>query len=66
MAVPTIQLQNVKIRGAELTFSDVSLFRHWRMTSRPTIMLGMDVLGVLDEIIIDYRSREMHILTSDR
>jgi len=66
MAVPTIQLQNVKIRGAVLTFSDVSLFRHWRMTSRPTIMLGMDVLGVLDEIIIDYRSREMHILTSDR
>ncbi len=66
MAVPTMQLRNVKIRGAVLTFSDVSIFRHWRMTSRPTIMLGMDVLGVLDEIIIDYRSRQMHILTSDR
>lgn len=66
MAVPTMQLGNVKIRGAVLTFSDVSIFRHWRMTGRPTIMLGMDVLGVLDEIIIDYRSRQMHILTSDR
>ncbi len=66
MVVPTMQLRNVKIRGAMLTFSDVSIFRHWRMTSRPTIMLGMDVLGVLDEIIIDYRARQMHILTSDR
>ena len=64
--MPTIQMQNVKIRGAVLTFSDVYIFKHWRMTSQPTIMLGMDVLGVLDQIIIDYRTRELHILTSDR
>ena len=64
--VPTIQMQNVKIRGAVLTFSDVYIFKHWRMTSQPTIMLGMDVLGVLDQIIIDYRTRELHILTSNR
>jgi predicted aspartyl protease len=64
--MPTIQMQNVKIRGAILTFSDVYIFKHWRMTSQPTIMLGMDVLGVLDQIIIDYRTRELHILTSDR
>jgi hypothetical protein len=64
--VPTIQMRNVKIRGAVLTFSDVYIFKHWRMTSQPTIMLGMDVLGVLDEIIIDYRTRELHILTRDR
>ena len=62
--VPTIQMQNVKIRGAVLTFSDVYIFKHWRMTSQPTMMLGMDVLGVLDQIIIDYRTRELHILTS--
>ena len=64
--VPTIQMQSVKIRGAVLTFSDVYIFKHWRMTSQPTIMLGMDVLGVLDQIIIDYRTRELHILTSNR
>ncbi len=64
--VPTIQMGNVKIRGAVLTFSDVHIFRHWRMTRQPTLMLGMDVLGVLDQIIIDYRSRELHLLTSDR
>jgi len=66
VAVPTIHMQNVKIRGAVLTFSDVYIFKHFRMTSEPTIMLGMDVLGVLEQIIIDYRTRELHILTSDR
>jgi len=40
----------------------VSIFQHWHMTSEPAIMLGMDVLGVLDQIIIDYRTRELHIL----
>jgi hypothetical protein len=33
------------------------------MTSEPSIMLGMDVLGVLDQIIIDYKAHELHILT---
>jgi hypothetical protein len=64
--VPTMQMQNVKIRGAVVTFSDVYIFKHWRMTSQPTLMLGMDVLGVLDQIIIDYRTRQLHILASDR
>ena len=63
--MPTIRMQGVTIRGAAMTFSDVYIFKHWRMTSEPAIMLGMDVLGVLDQIIIDYRTRELHVRTSD-
>jgi hypothetical protein len=33
------------------------------MLDEPAIMLGMDVLGVLDQVIIDYRTRELHLLT---
>ncbi|MEO8224184.1 MAG: aspartyl protease family protein [Gammaproteobacteria bacterium] len=62
--MPTIYLQGVKVRGAVLTFGDVHIFRHWGMTREPTIMLGMDVLGVLDQIIIDYRTRELHLLAA--
>ena len=61
--LPTISIQNIKIRGASMTFGDVHLFRHWKMTDKPAIMIGMDVLGVLDQIIIDYRSRELHLRT---
>lgn len=61
--VPTISMQNVKIRGAGVTFSDVYIFKHWRMIDEPAILLGMDVIGVLDEIIIDYRTREIHLQT---
>jgi len=64
--MPTIHMQGVQVRGAVLTFSDVHIFQHWRMTREPAVMVGMDVLGVLDQIIIDYKSRELHLLTSRR
>ena len=64
--MPTIYMQGVQIRGAVLTFSDVHIFQHWRMTREPAVMVGMDVLGVLDQLIIDYKSRQLHILTSSR
>ncbi len=64
--IPTIYLQAIEVRGAALNFGDVYIFQHWRMTSEPTIMLGMDVLGVMDQIIIDYRTRELHLRTVKR
>ena len=55
--MPTIYLQGVQIRGAVLTFSDVHIFQHWRMTREPAVMIGMDVLGVIDQLIA---RRESH------
>ena len=62
--MPTIRMQNVTVRNAAMTFSDVYIFKHWRMTEEPAILLGMDILGVLDQMIIDYRTRELHIRTT--
>ena len=66
LPVPVIRMGNVQVRHAVVTISDVYIFKHWRMTGEPTIMLGMDVLGVLDQIIIDYKTRELHLLTRNR
>lgn len=63
--MPTIYFQGVGVRHVTLTFGDVYIFRHWRMTSEPSIMIGMDVLGVMDQIIIDYKTHELHILTGN-
>jgi hypothetical protein len=63
--MPTIRMKNLTVRGAALTVGDVHIFRHWGMTREPALMLGMDVLGLLDQIIIDYRTRELHLRTRD-
>ena len=62
--LPNIYMQSVKIRNVGMTFGDVYIFKHWNMIEQPAILLGMDVLGVLDQIILDYRSHEIHMLIS--
>jgi len=59
--VPPILLNDVVVRNVHMTFVDLHIFEHWDLTSEPTILIGMDVLGVLDSLIIDYRRRELQI-----
>ena len=59
--VPPIVLGDVLIRNAHIMFVDLHIFKHWKLTDEPAILIGMDVLGVLDTLILDYRRREMQI-----
>ena len=34
---------------------------HWRLTDEPAMLVGMDALGVLDTLLIDYRRHELQI-----
>jgi predicted aspartyl protease len=59
---PSITLGDAtRVSGARITFGDLYIFEHWRLTREPALMLGMDVLGMLDVLIIDYRRREVHV-----
>jgi len=59
--VPPIVLGDVVVRNAQITFVDLYIFKHWRLTDEPALLIGMDVLGVLDTLILDYKRREMQI-----
>ncbi|MCS6948241.1 MAG: retroviral-like aspartic protease family protein, partial [Steroidobacteraceae bacterium] len=61
--MPTIYMDEIVIRGAQMSFGDVHIFKHWRLTREPAILLGMDVIGVVEQLIIDYRARQLHIKT---
>jgi hypothetical protein len=58
---PPIAFGDASIRGLRVTFTDTFIFEHWKLTSEPAVLLGMDVLGLMDVLIIDYRTREMHV-----
>ena len=38
-----------------------SIFEHWRLTDEPAMLVGMDALGLLDALVIDYRRHELQI-----
>jgi predicted aspartyl protease len=58
---PPIMLGRIEIRGARITYGEVRIFEHWHLTREPTLLIGMDALGLLDELIIDYRRRELQL-----
>jgi predicted aspartyl protease len=61
VTAPPISIGALKLRQVRVTFADMFLFEHLNLTHRPTLLLGMDVLGSFDVLIIDYRMREMQI-----
>lgn len=60
--VRSLRLGGLEIRDARITFGDLHIFQLWELTDRPAILVGMDILGLLDTLVIDYRRRELHIL----
>jgi hypothetical protein len=58
---PEIELGGIKIRDSGVTYSDVNIFKRWKLLNDPAILIGMDVLGLLDTLIIDYRRHELQL-----
>lgn len=60
---PPIMLGKMEIRGARITYGEVRIFEHWHLTHEPALLIGMDALGLLDALIIDYRHHELQLRT---
>jgi hypothetical protein len=58
---PAIELGSIQIRDPGVTFADMYIFKQWRLTNEPAILIGMDTLGLLDTLIIDYRRHELQL-----
>jgi len=54
-----VQLGKITIQGARITYGDMRIFEHWHLIKEPAILIGMDVIGLLDVFTIDYRRHEL-------
>lgn len=63
--VPPIRIGDLQIHAARVTFNDFQIFKYWGLTDEPAMLVGMDALGLLDTLIIDYRRRELHVKMRD-
>jgi hypothetical protein len=63
IATPPIELGTLKLHHVRVTFADMYLFDHLKLTRQPTLMIGMDVLGSFDVLVIDYKLHEMQVRT---
>jgi predicted aspartyl protease len=58
---PPVNIADITIRGMRVTFGDIYIFDAWRMTDEPALLIGMDIIGLLDSLIIDYKRKELHM-----
>jgi hypothetical protein len=60
-ATPAIEIGSIQIRNSGVTYADMYIFKQWKLTSQPAVLIGMDTLGLLDTLIIDYKRHELQI-----
>ena len=56
---PHLELGGVAIERLPILFADTHFFRIWHLEDEPALLIGMDVLGQLDALVIDYRRHEV-------
>jgi predicted aspartyl protease len=61
-AIPPIALGEIEIRNMRANFGSMYIFEHWKLTKEPVLVIGMDVIGTLEVVIIDYKLRELQLL----
>jgi predicted aspartyl protease len=61
MRAPPVEVGGLKFTGVYITYGDMYIFDRWQLMNEPVLVLGMDVLGTVDVLVIDYRLRELQI-----
>jgi predicted aspartyl protease len=61
--VPPLTLGPISIQAPFITVSNLQIFERWHMTNEPAMLIGIDTLGLLDNLVIDYRRMELQVRT---
>ena len=53
------RIGDLTLSNMDVIFADFHVFRLWGLDKEPALLIGMDMLGVLDRLVIDYRRNEV-------
>jgi predicted aspartyl protease len=59
---PTIYLGEAELANLEVTFGDLHVFKIWGLEDTPALLIGMDLLGSVQRLVIDYKRSEVQVL----
>jgi Aspartyl protease len=61
MRAPPIYVGPLIFQGVYVTYGDMYIFDRWKLQDEPVLVLGMDVLGTVDLLVIDYRLHQLQM-----
>jgi len=50
---------DLTLSNMDVIFADFHVFSFWGLDNQPALLIGMDMLGVLERLVIDYRRNEV-------
>jgi predicted aspartyl protease len=59
---PAVRVGRIQVGSLQVVYGDFEVFRIWEVQDQPAIVLGIDVLGMTDAMMIDYRRSELRVL----
>jgi predicted aspartyl protease len=57
----TIRLGRVTVSGVDIIYGDFPIFKSWDLDERPAMLIGMDILGVADTLVIDFARMQVRV-----
>lgn len=58
---PVISMGGAQINEVEMVYGDFHIFEVWKLLDRPAVIVGMDVLGSVPALAIDFARSELYL-----
>jgi predicted aspartyl protease len=62
VATPPVRIGGIRVGSQSVVYGDFEVFRIWDLQNQPALVLGVDVLGMTEAMMIDYRKGELRVL----
>jgi predicted aspartyl protease len=59
--LPPLALGPLRIQGARVSFGNVPVFEYFGLTRVPAMLIGMDIIGSLSSVALDYAHRTVQV-----
>jgi predicted aspartyl protease len=58
---PTIAIDSLRITDVAIVYGDFHIFKVWEMADKPALIIGMDVLGTVPALGIDFETHDVYL-----
>jgi len=60
-AAPQITIESLRITDVAIVYGDFHIFKVWALNDRPAMIIGMDVLGTVASLSIDFKNQNIYV-----
>ena len=61
---PTISIDSLRINDVEVVYGNFHIFEVWELQDKPAMVIGMDVLGTVGSLGIDFKNQFVYLTNS--